>query len=86
MFTKPEPASRCHWYLKVLPTPAQVPGAAVRTLARAVVPVGAGTALLTGGAVATATVSSEVEVAVPSTLVAVTMTCSFAATSTVCTV
>src|SRR5690349_23508606 len=55
MFT----ALRCHWYAYVLPAPAHVPGAAVRTEPRAAVPATVGATELAGGALATGPATLE---------------------------
>ena len=60
------PRSRCHWYLKVLPTPSHVPWRAVSAEPRDGVPVGAGIDVSTGGAPTTVSVGSEATVTVPS--------------------
>src|SRR3954447_23976949 len=86
MFTKPPPRSRCHWKAYVLPAPAQLPAPLVSTPERAAVPVGAGTELLTGGALATASVASEYAIRLPSTLVAVTLTRTLPPSSAPCSV
>src|SRR5215210_9120634 len=83
MSTKPEPVSRCHRYVYVLPGPVHVPAVALSVVARKAAPVTVGRPALAGGAVCTVAVAALARLLEPSGFVAVTSTRSVAPTSAV---